>query len=74
MKEIQEHQVVHRRNVAVIKGMAAALYWVDGAYFREKMDEWREAFEHICDEGAFEMLQDELGRLFNGGKEGGRKP
>lgn len=65
MHEVELHQKVTSKDTEIIKAMAQSLYWVDGAYYREKMDEWREAFEHICDPEAFDLLQEELGKLFN---------
>ena len=60
MQEIELHQKVTAKDTEIIKAMAQSLYWVDGAYFREKMDDWREAFEHICNNEAFDLLQNEL--------------
>ena len=68
MQEIELHQKVTAKDTDIIKAMAQSLYWVDGAYFREKMDDWREAFEHICNNEAFDLLQDELEKLFNNKK------
>lgn len=65
MQEVELHQKVTAKDTEIIKAMAQSLYWVDGAYYREKMDEWREAFEHICDADAFTILQDELDKWFN---------
>ena len=68
MQEIALHQKVTAKDTEIIKAMAQSLYWVDGAYYREKMDEWREAFEHICDQEAFDLLQEELDMWFNKGQ------
>ena len=68
MTDVPEHQKVNAKDTEIIKAMAQSLYWVDGAYFREKMDDWREAFEHICDNEAFDLLQGELEKLFNNKK------
>lgn len=68
MKEVQAHQKVTAKDTAIIAAMAQSVYFADGAYFHDKAMEWREAYEHICDKEAFDLLQDELGKLF-GGKE-----
>lgn len=65
MKEVSEHQKVTAQDTAIIAAMAQSVYFADGAYFRDKAMEWREAYEHICDQEAFYLLQDELEKLFN---------
>lgn len=66
MKEITEHQKVTSKDTEIITAMAHSVYFADGAYFREKADEWREAYEHVCTNEAFDMMQDELEKLFGG--------
>ena len=68
MKEVKEHQKVTAKDTAIIAAMAQSVYFADGAYFRDKAMEWREAYEHVCDQVAFDLLQNELEKLF-GGKE-----
>ena len=65
MKEVSEHQKVTANDTEIIRAMAQSVYFADGAYFHDKAMEWREAYEHICDQEAFDLLQDELGKLFN---------
>ena len=65
MKEVESHQKVTAKDTAIIAAMAQSVYFADGAYFHDKAMEWREAYEHICDQEAFDMLQDELEKLFN---------
>lgn len=66
MKEISEHQKVTANDTAIIMAMAQSVYFADGAYFHDRAIEWRNAYEHICDQDAFDLLQDELEKLFNG--------
>lgn len=66
MKEVSAHQKVTAKDTAIITAMAKSVYFADGAYFHDKAMEWREAYEHICDQEAFDLLQDELEKLFNG--------
>ena len=66
MKEIALHQKVTANDTEIIRAMAQSVYFADGAYFHDKAMEWREAYEHICDQEAFDLLQDELEKLFNG--------
>lgn len=69
MKEVEAHQKVTAKDTAIITAMAQSVYFADGAYFRDKGMEWREAYEHICDQEAFDLLQDELEKLFGGKKD-----
>lgn len=66
MKEVSAHQKVTAKDTAIITAMAQSVYFADGAYFHDKAMEWREAYEHICDQEAFDLLQDELEKPFNG--------
>ena len=66
MKEVSAHQKVTAKDTAIITAMAQSVYFVDGAYFHDKAMEWREAYEHICNQEAFDLLQDELEKLFGG--------
>lgn len=68
MQEIAIHQKVTAKDTEIIKAMVQSLYWVSGAYYREKMDEWRDAYQHICDDEAFDLLQNELDKWFNKGQ------
>lgn len=65
MKEVESHQKVTANDTEIIRAMAQSVYFADGAYFHDKAMEWREAYEHICDQEAFDLLQDELVKLFN---------
>ena len=69
MKEVEEHQKVTAKDTAIITAMAQSVYFADGAYFHDKAMEWREAYEHICDQEAFDLLQDGLEKLFGGEKD-----
>lgn len=69
MKEIEAHQKVTAKDTAIIAAMAHSVYFADGAYFHERAIEWRDAYEHICDQEAFDLLQDELEKLYGGKKD-----
>lgn len=68
MKEVEAHQKVTVNDTEIIRAMAQSVYFADGAYFHDKAMEWREAYEHICNNEAFDLLQDELEKLFNNKK------
>lgn len=68
MKEVEAHQKVTANDMDIIRAMAQSVYFADGAYFYDKAMEWREAYEHICNNEAFDLLQDELENLFNNKK------
>ena len=68
MKEVEAHQKVTANDMDIIRAMAQSVYFADGAYFHDKAMEWREAYEHICNNEAFDLLQDELEKLFNNKK------
>ena len=68
MKEVSAHQKVTAKDTAIIAAMAQSVYFADGAYFHDKAMEWREAYEHICDQEAFDLLQEELDMWFNKGQ------
>ena len=68
MKEVEAHQKVTAKDTAIIAAMAQSVYFADGAYFHDKAMEWREAYEHICDQEAFDLLQEELDMWFNKGQ------
>lgn len=69
MKEVASHQKVTAKDTAIIMAMAQSVYFADGAYFHAKAMEWREAYEHICDQDAFDLLQDGLEKLYGGKKD-----
>lgn len=68
MKEVSAHQRVTAKDTAIIAAMAESVYFADGAYFHDKAMEWRDSYEHICDQDAFDLLQNELEKLYGGKK------
>lgn len=64
MREVVLHEKVTAKDTEIIKAMAESVYWVDGAAYPALAEEWRDAYQHICDQGAYDLLQDELEKLF----------
>lgn len=64
MNSINQHQKVTKENIEIIQAMADSLYWCDGVYCRAVMEDWRDAYEHILDDEAYDVLENKLEEKF----------
>lgn len=59
-------QKVTAKDKEIIEAMADIVYHIIQQSFFERGMDYREAYEFICDDEAFNMIQDELEQYFNG--------
>lgn len=57
---------VTAKDTEIIHAMADAVHWASQHFYHERGMDWRRAYQFICDDEAFWLLEEEIEQYFNG--------